>query len=59
MTDEDYQEAFNERAAIIEYDAGLPRAEAEYRARRCLDPTINPAKDAIAEARRILKVDKM
>jgi hypothetical protein len=29
-----YHEAFEERAAIYEFDAGLPRAEAEMRARR-------------------------
>lgn len=34
---DDYQEAWEERAAIMEYCGGLPRAEAEYRARRCLD----------------------
>ncbi|MDY6979176.1 MAG: hypothetical protein SV201_04805 [Pseudomonadota bacterium] len=33
----DYQEAWEERAAIMEYCGGLPRTEAEYRARRCLD----------------------
>jgi hypothetical protein len=29
-----YHEAFEERAAIYEFDGGLPRAEAEMRARR-------------------------
>ena len=29
-----YYEAFEERAAVYEFDAGLPRAEAEMRARR-------------------------
>ena len=29
-----YHEAFEERAAVYEFDAGLPRAEAEMRARR-------------------------
>lgn len=30
---EDDREAFEERAAILEFDAGLPREEAEHRAR--------------------------
>jgi hypothetical protein len=30
--EEDWQAAFEERAAILEYDAGLPRLEAEARA---------------------------
>jgi hypothetical protein len=29
-----YHEAFEERAAVYEFDGGLPRAEAEMRARR-------------------------
>jgi hypothetical protein len=33
---EAFDEAFCERAAIMEYDAGLPRAVAEFRALRCL-----------------------
>lgn len=32
-TDEDWQAAYDERAGILEYDAGLPRAEAERLAR--------------------------
>lgn len=32
-TDEDWKEAFEERAAIMEYDGGLSREEAERRAR--------------------------
>ena len=30
-------EAFEERAAIMEFDGGLPRAEAEVAARQCVD----------------------
>ena len=30
-------EAFDERAAIMEFDGGLPRAEAEAAARQCVD----------------------
>lgn len=32
-TDEDWQAAYDERAGILEYDEGLPRAEAERLAR--------------------------
>jgi len=32
-TDEDWQVAYDERAAILEYDEGLPRADAERLAR--------------------------
>jgi len=32
-SEEDWQAAFDERAAILEYDGGFPRAEAERRAR--------------------------
>ena len=35
-TDPDIKYAFEERAAIIEHDAGLPRAEAETRAFRSI-----------------------
>ena len=31
------QEAFDERAAIMQFDGGLPRAEAEVAARQCID----------------------
>lgn len=37
-----WQEAYEERAAILEYDAGLPRKEAEARARRTLPPPVPP-----------------
>lgn len=33
-TDEDWQAAYDERAGILEYDEGLPRAEAEKLARQ-------------------------
>lgn len=35
--EEDWQAAFDERAAILEYDGGLPRREAEKRARIEID----------------------
>lgn len=35
--EEDWRVAFDERAAILEYDAGLSRAEAERQARRDIE----------------------
>ena len=35
MTPDEHEE-FEERAAIMEYDGGLPREEAERRARECV-----------------------
>lgn len=37
-----WQECFEERAAILEYDAGYPRREAEAKARRTLPPPAPP-----------------
>ena len=37
LFDEGLREAFDERAAIMEFDGGLPRAEAEAAARQCVD----------------------
>ena len=36
-SEEDWQTAFDERAAILEYDGGLPRDEAESRASSEID----------------------
>lgn len=42
-----WQETFEERAAILEYDAHLPRREAEARARRTLpSPQPPPARNS-------------
>ena len=37
LCDDGPREAFEERAAIMEFDGGLPRAEAEAAARQCVD----------------------
>jgi hypothetical protein len=41
-----WQEAYEERAAILEYDAGYPRKEAEAKARRMLPPQPPPEKNS-------------
>lgn len=38
-----FREAFHERAGIYEFEAGLPRLEAELRALRDLAPMLGPA----------------
>jgi hypothetical protein len=59
MTKEDYNEAFNERAAIMEYEGQLPRAQAEYKARRCLDHKVNEGRHTRESRMAIYEINKM
>lgn len=44
LTDADWKELWEERAAIMEYDGGLPREEAEVRAREIVGAMYRKAK---------------
>ena len=41
MTQDEYNEAFEERAAIMEYEGQLPRTDAEHKARQCVNEEQN------------------
>lgn len=49
---QDFKDEFEERAAIMEFDGGMTRAEAEAAARERITPLY---KKAMAEARRIAR----
>lgn len=51
--DQDLVDAYEERAAIMEYDAGLPRDEAERRARRDVLCAYNGQETVYLDAERV------